>query len=221
LSGWERDQSLGWRSGHLGEELVHTLRGDGHEVVGLDILPSPCTTVVGSITDRRIVRKALDGVAGVLHTAALQKPHIGSHDRQAFVDTNVTGTLVLIEEASISGVRSLHDSMGPTGVNVITKFRPLQFILYLCKPKLVIDHDQPIVAGWGTTFVPLGPGEHTICCYFRYFYLSRAMDRRRLSTSVPVKSSSCSGRLDGSSSYPENGPSLLRAKNRPRDEPKR
>ena len=93
-------------SGHLGEALVRTLRGDGHEVVGLDILPSPFTTVVGSITDRKIVRKALKGVVGVLHTAALQKPHIGSHDRQAFVDTNVTGTLVLIEEAGIAGVRS-------------------------------------------------------------------------------------------------------------------
>jgi UDP-glucose 4-epimerase len=94
-------------SGHLGEALVRTLRDDGHEVAGLDILPSPFTTVVGSITDRRIVRKALNGVVGVLHTAALQKPHIGSHDRQAFVDTNVTGTLVLLEEAGIAGVRSL------------------------------------------------------------------------------------------------------------------
>jgi UDP-glucose 4-epimerase len=94
-------------SGHLGEALVRTLRGDGHEVIGLDILPSPFTEVVGSITDREIVRKALDGVAGVLHTAALQKPHIESRSRQAFVDTNVTGTLVLIEEADAAGVRSL------------------------------------------------------------------------------------------------------------------
>jgi UDP-glucose 4-epimerase len=93
-------------SGHLGEALVRALRSDGHEVVGLDILPSPFTTVVGSITDRKVVRQALNGVTGILHTAALQKPHIGSHDRQAFVDTNVTGTLVLTEEAHGAGVRS-------------------------------------------------------------------------------------------------------------------
>jgi UDP-glucose 4-epimerase len=93
-------------SGHLGEALVRTLRADGHEVVGLDLLPSPFTEVVGSITDRELVRKALNGVTGVLHTAALQKPHIESHNRQAFVDTNVTGTLVLIEEADAAGVRS-------------------------------------------------------------------------------------------------------------------
>jgi UDP-glucose 4-epimerase len=94
-------------SGHLGEALVRTLRDDGHEVVGLDIVPSPFTKVVGSITDREIVREALYGVDGVLHTAALQKPHIGTHSQQAFVETNISGTLILIEEADAAGVESL------------------------------------------------------------------------------------------------------------------
>ena len=40
----------------------------------------------------------------VLHTATLHKPHIGSHRRQNFVDTNVTGTLNLLEEAAKAGV---------------------------------------------------------------------------------------------------------------------
>ena len=30
----------------------------------------------------------------------------GSHGRQDFVDTNITGTLVLLEEAAAAGVRS-------------------------------------------------------------------------------------------------------------------
>jgi nucleoside-diphosphate-sugar epimerase len=93
-------------SGHLGEALVRTLRDEGHDVVGLDTRPSPFTTVVGSITDRESIRKSLRGVATVLHTAALQKPHIGSHDRQAFLDTNVTGTLALLEEADAAAVGS-------------------------------------------------------------------------------------------------------------------
>ena len=93
-------------SGHLGEALVRTLRGDGHEVVGLDIVPSPFANVLGSITDREIVRKALNGVDGVFHTAALQKPHIGSHSQQAFVETNISGTLILLEEAEVAGVQS-------------------------------------------------------------------------------------------------------------------
>jgi UDP-glucose 4-epimerase len=93
-------------SGHLGEALVRTLRAAGHRTVGLDLLRSSCTDVVASITDRGAVRSALSGVDAVLHTATLHKPHVGSHSRQAFVDTNVTGTLVLLEEAVASGVEA-------------------------------------------------------------------------------------------------------------------
>ena len=93
-------------SGHLGEALARVLRDAGREVVGLDVLPSPFTSVVGSIADRDVVRECLAGVTGVLHTATLHKPHIGSHERQAFVDTNVTGTLALLEEAVGAGVES-------------------------------------------------------------------------------------------------------------------
>lgn len=86
-------------SGHLGEALVRVLRGQGRDVIGLDLLASEFTTVTGSVTDRRTVRACLAGVTGILHAATLHKPHIGSHARQAFVDTNITGTLVLLEEA--------------------------------------------------------------------------------------------------------------------------
>lgn len=88
----------------IGEALVRVLRDQGHEVVGLDVDSSPCTTVVGSITDREVVRECLRGVDTVLHAATLHKPHVGSHDQQAFIDTNITGTLVLLEEAVAAGV---------------------------------------------------------------------------------------------------------------------
>jgi nucleoside-diphosphate-sugar epimerase len=91
-------------SGHLGEALVRTLRERGADVVGLDVLPSPSTDVVASVTDRTAVRSAMAGTDAVLHTATLHKPHVGSHSRQEFVDTNVTGTLVLLEEAVAAGV---------------------------------------------------------------------------------------------------------------------
>ena len=91
-------------SGHLGEALVRVLRERRHEVVGLDVLPSPFTDIVGSVADRDIVRFSLAGVRHVVHTATLHKPHIGSHDRQAFVDTNITGTLTLLEQAVAAGV---------------------------------------------------------------------------------------------------------------------
>jgi nucleoside-diphosphate-sugar epimerase len=93
-------------SGHLGEALVRTLRDMSHEVVSLDRAPSPFTSDVGSITDRPCVRQCMRGVGAVLHAATLHKPHIATHSRQDFVDTNVTGTLNLLEEAASAGVAS-------------------------------------------------------------------------------------------------------------------
>lgn len=94
-------------SGHLGEALVRSLAAQGHDVVGLDLLASPFTTMTGSITDTAVVAAALEGVTHVPHTAMLHKPHIGSHTRQDFVDTNITGTSTLLEQAAEAGVRAL------------------------------------------------------------------------------------------------------------------
>ena len=91
-------------SGHLGEAMMRVLPGRGHEVVGLDLLPSAYTAITGSIADRDTVRRAVAGVDAVLHTATLHKPHVGSHDRAAFVTTNISGTLNLLEEAAAAGV---------------------------------------------------------------------------------------------------------------------
>jgi UDP-glucose 4-epimerase len=87
-------------AGHLGEALMRTLRARKADVVGLDVLDSPFTDVVGSIADPAVVRHAMPGVTAVLHAATLHKPHVASHSRQAFVDTNVTGTLNLLEAAA-------------------------------------------------------------------------------------------------------------------------
>src|ERR1700731_4790560 len=93
-------------AGHLGEALMLTLQRSDHEAVGLDIKSSPATQRVGSITERDFVRRCMQGVDAVLHTATLHKPHVASHTRQAFVDTNITGTLNLLEEAVAAGVKA-------------------------------------------------------------------------------------------------------------------
>ena len=90
-------------AGHLGESLLRRLREHGHEAVGLDVLDAP-DTVVGSIVDRDCVRGCLAGVDAVVHAATLHKPHIESHSRAQFVATNVTGTLILLEESVAAGV---------------------------------------------------------------------------------------------------------------------
>ena len=90
-------------AGHLGEALVRVLGAEGHEVAGIDVLDSPFTTAVGSIADRGFVRGQVEGADAIVNAATLHKPHVGSHGRQAFVDTNVTGTLNLLEAAVEAG----------------------------------------------------------------------------------------------------------------------
>lgn len=93
-------------SGHLGEALVRTLQGTTHEAAGLDRTASPFTGSVGTITDRDFVRRCMQGVDAVIHAATRHKPHVATHARQDFVDTNITGTLNLLEEAASAGVWS-------------------------------------------------------------------------------------------------------------------
>jgi UDP-glucose 4-epimerase len=87
-------------AGHLGEALMRTLPDKGHEAVGVDILDSPYTDYVGSITDRELVRHCMKDVEAVIHAATLHKPHVATHPRQEFVDVNITGTLNVLEEAA-------------------------------------------------------------------------------------------------------------------------
>lgn len=91
-------------AGHLGEALMRSLRRDGRAARGIDLKSSPFTHHVGSISDRAFVRACMDGVHAVIHTATLHKPHVGTHSQQDFIDTNVTGTLALLEEAALAGV---------------------------------------------------------------------------------------------------------------------
>jgi nucleoside-diphosphate-sugar epimerase len=93
-------------AGHLGEALMRSLPHAGHHAIGADMKASPFTHYVGSIADRTFVSRCMADVEAVLHTATLHKPHVATHSRQDFVDTNVTGTLNLLEEARAAGVGS-------------------------------------------------------------------------------------------------------------------
>src|SRR5438477_11114657 len=93
-------------AGHRGEALMRTSPTLQKPARGLDLKPSPYTDLVGSIADRAFVGRSMAGVRAVIHAATLHKPHVATHSRQDFVDTNVTGTLNLLEEAAAAGVGS-------------------------------------------------------------------------------------------------------------------
>lgn len=91
-------------SGQLGSEVARLL-ADDYELIGLDLLPGPRTTVTGSVTERERLFELLRGVDAVIHTAALHARHRETHSASQFVDVNVQGTLNLLEAAAANGVR--------------------------------------------------------------------------------------------------------------------
>jgi UDP-glucose 4-epimerase len=93
-------------AGHLGEALTRSLTASGHAVTGIDVVASKTTHVVGSITDRVRVSESMRGVDVVLHTATLHKPHVATHAHREFIETNMTGTLTLLEAAAEAGVKA-------------------------------------------------------------------------------------------------------------------
>src|SRR5579859_1707683 len=91
-------------SGQLGATVAELL-STGHEPVGIDLIPGRWTQRVMSIVDRAAVFEAAREVDAIIHTASLHHPHVATHSRQAFVDTNITGTLNLLEAAVQSSIQ--------------------------------------------------------------------------------------------------------------------
>ncbi len=93
-------------AGHLGEALLRDAQAKGIPARGLDQKASAYTEIVGDIADPKVLKRAFEGVTQVIHTATLHKPHVVTHSRQAFVHTNIEGTLALLEESAERGVKA-------------------------------------------------------------------------------------------------------------------
>ena len=99
-------------AGWLGRFLAPRLGEKGHSVVGLDIVKSPQTDVVGSVTDRQLIKQVFGDftIDAVVHAGALHKPDIARFSPQSFIDANVSGTFNLLEAASAAGARFVFTS---------------------------------------------------------------------------------------------------------------
>jgi len=92
-------------SGWLAQDLVPRLKRAEHTVIGLDPVPGPHTDVVGTVADRDLVRRIIRDhrIQGIVHAGALHKPQVATHDPGQFIETNVQGTLNLLQEATAEG----------------------------------------------------------------------------------------------------------------------
>ena len=80
-------------SGHLGEALCRTFQKIQIDYIGIDIKEGAYTTDIGSIADAFFINQVVENVDYIVHTATLHKPHVATHSKQDFIDTNITGTL--------------------------------------------------------------------------------------------------------------------------------
>ena len=91
--------------GHLGYALMSSLPDLGYRPLGIDILLADNDqhkVLTGSISDPELcagIFKTYPTLKYVLHTATLHKPHVDSHTKAGFIDTNIHGTLNLLEAA--------------------------------------------------------------------------------------------------------------------------
>ena len=92
-------------SGWLAQDLVPRLKRAEHTVIGLDPVPGPHTDIVGTVADRDLVRRIIRDhrIQGIVHAGALHKSQVATHDPGQFIETNVQGTLNLLQEATAEG----------------------------------------------------------------------------------------------------------------------
>jgi len=92
-------------SGQLGAATVKHLRQHGHNVYGVDIIPAGTTDQLLDIKDKAAVEAAAKGIDAIIHTAAIHGKHYElNYPREAFIDTNIYGTLNLLDICVKNGI---------------------------------------------------------------------------------------------------------------------
>ena len=100
-------------SGFIGSHVVDKLRLRGHQPVIYDLRPSPwhepgsVETVLGSITDREALERALLGCDAVAHLAAVADVNDVHAEPEDAERVNARGTVTVLEAARRSGVKRI------------------------------------------------------------------------------------------------------------------
>lgn len=103
-------------SGFIGSHIVEHFQGIANEIRVLDNLRTgykhnldglDCTFIEGSITDRELVKQAVQDVDYIFHLAAMVSVPESMSKISECVEINVNGLLNVLEEASEAGVKKL------------------------------------------------------------------------------------------------------------------
>ncbi|KAJ4407084.1 hypothetical protein N0V85_004415, partial [Neurospora sp. IMI 360204] len=133
-------------SGHLGRALMLSLPSYGYTPIGIDIKPSSTATFIGSFGDASLLQNLfspswlraqpaisssshpnIEPISHIIHCATLHKPHIESHTKAQFVQTNIADTLTLLEAAAATTTTTFNSDLensnsGETTTTIIKSF---------------------------------------------------------------------------------------------------
>lgn len=102
-------------AGYIGAHIARDLRASGREVVIIDDLstgvisrvPADVTVIEASILDTNVVRRALEGVTGVVHLAAKKAVGESVDQPMLYYRENVGGMVSLLQAMEDAGTRCL------------------------------------------------------------------------------------------------------------------
>ena len=85
---------------------MQRLRSAGLTAIGADLIESPYTDVILDIKDKAAVLNVFEQFSAVIHTAAIHGKHYDlEYPREAFIDTNIYGTLNLLNASVQYGIK--------------------------------------------------------------------------------------------------------------------
>lgn len=171
-------------SGFIGQHLVQQLQAKGEQVRVLDIrapanlFDAQVEMIQGSILDKEIVNKALDGVDHLYHLAA--NPHLWAKDKETFFQINYQGTKQVLEAAKnhdlerivVTSTEAILGGSRRRTTALINETTPLPTLKEMPGPytqsKMMADEEaqaqilegMPIVIVYPTT--PVGPGDRNL-----------------------------------------------------------
>jgi len=90
-------------SGFLGKHLCRRLLKEGHQVINLDLRPNDeLETIIADVRDVDAMHRLINQVDCVFHLASLIEAGESVKNPQAFIDTNITGTLNVLEAMKVN-----------------------------------------------------------------------------------------------------------------------
>lgn len=94
-------------AGFLGTHLCRALDAAGHQLKLIDLVPNKeFETIIADVRDREVMMKHIRDADIVFHLAALIEAGESVKDPQAFVDTNISGSLNILEAMRTNGIKT-------------------------------------------------------------------------------------------------------------------